>query len=342
MSDKITGIHHITAIAADAKRNLDFYTRVLGLRMVKRTVNFDDPGTYHFYYGNERGTPGTILTFFPWEGIAGGRTGTGMATEIGYSVNKDSLLFWADRLGQLQVSKGAMAERMGEVFLPFRDPDGLNISLIGTNDADERQPRGTPEVPEGLTEADRALILVHGRGSTAADILSLADYLPVEDFALLAPQATGRSWYPYSFLEPPVRNQPWLGSALELLATVVEDVLAAGIREERIFFAGLSQGACLTLEFVTRHAARYGGVAAFTGGLIGDRIYKENYKGDFAGTPFFIGTGDRDPHVPVERVDATAVLLREMGAVATEKVYPGRSHTIVEDELAKAGRIVFG
>jgi phospholipase/carboxylesterase len=192
-----------------------------------------------------------------------------------------------------------------------------------------------------LAAADRALILVHGRGATAADILSVADHLPVKDFALLAPQATGRSWYPYSFLEPPGRNQPWLGSALDLLAAVVDSIVAAGIGRERIYFAGFSQGACLTLEFVTRHAARYGGVAAFTGGLIGDRIYLENYKGDFAGTPFFIGTGDRDPHVPVERVHATAVLLRGMGAEVTEKVYPGRPHTIVADELAQAGKIVF-
>ncbi|HET6252600.1 MAG TPA: dienelactone hydrolase family protein [Puia sp.] len=193
-----------------------------------------------------------------------------------------------------------------------------------------------------LAAAERALILVHGRGATAEDILTLADYLPVRDYALLAPQAMGHSWYPYSFLEPPVRNQPWLGSALELLAGVVEDVLAAGIGRERIFLAGFSQGACLTLEFAARNAARYGGVAAWTGGLIGDRIYTENYKGDFAGTPVFIGTGDRDPHVPVERVRATAALLREMGAEVTEKVYPGRPHTIVADELEQAGKIVFG
>jgi len=193
-----------------------------------------------------------------------------------------------------------------------------------------------------LAAADRALILVHGRGATAEDILSLAAHLPVEEYALLAPQATGHSWYPYSLLEPPVRNQPWLGSALDVLAAAVEEVMAAGIRRERVFFAGFSQGACLTLEFVARHAARYGGVAAFTGGLIGDRIYEENYKGDFEATPFFIGTGDRDPHVPVERVHATAALLRGMGAVVTEKVYPGRPHTIVADELAQAGKVVFG
>ncbi|HET6252601.1 MAG TPA: ring-cleaving dioxygenase [Puia sp.] len=146
MADKITGIHHITAIAGNAKRNLDFYTRALGLRMVKRTVNFDDPGTYHFYYGNENGAPGTILTFFPWEGIVRGRTGTGMATEIGYSVNRDSLPFWADRFRELKVSQGATAERMGEVYLPFQDPDGLNISLIASNDPDDRKPWSTPEI----------------------------------------------------------------------------------------------------------------------------------------------------------------------------------------------------
>jgi phospholipase/carboxylesterase len=193
-----------------------------------------------------------------------------------------------------------------------------------------------------LAAADRALILVHGRGGSAEDILSLAEHLPVNDYALLAPQANGHLWYPYSFLEPPARNQPWLGSSLELMGAVVEDVIAAGIGRERIFFAGFSQGACLTLEFVARHAARYGGVAAFTGGLIGDRIYEENYKGNFAGTPFFIGTGDRDPHVPLERVHATVALLRGMGAAVTEKVYPGRPHTIVADELEQAGKIVFG
>jgi len=147
MADKITGIHHITAIAGNAKRNLDFYSRVLGLRLVKRTVNFDDPGTYHFYYGNENGTPGTILTFFPWEGVAGGRNGTGMATEIGYSVDKGSLDFWVDRFRQLKVPQGAAAERMGEAYLPFQDPDGLNISLIASPDVDDRQHWSTAEVP---------------------------------------------------------------------------------------------------------------------------------------------------------------------------------------------------
>lgn len=190
--------------------------------------------------------------------------------------------------------------------------------------------------------ADRALILVHGRGASAEDILTLADFLPVDGYALLAPQAAGHSWYPYSFLEPPARNQPWLGSALDLLASLVQEIIAVGIPRERIYFAGFSQGACLTLEFAARNAFRYGGVAGFTGGLIGDRVYSGNYTGDFAGTPFFIGTGDRDPHVPLERVDATVRQLRGMGAEVTEKVYPGRPHTILADELEQAGKIVFG
>ena len=195
---------------------------------------------------------------------------------------------------------------------------------------------------KSLVSADRALILLHGRGGSAEDILSLAGYLPVEDYALLAPQATGHSWYPYSFLEPPEQNQPWLGSALDLLAGLADEAAAAGIRRERIFFAGFSQGACLTLEFLARHAARYGGAAAFTGGLIGDKIYTANYKGDFAGMPVFIGSGSTDAHVPAERVNASARILKDMGAVVTAKLYPGRPHTIVADELEQAGKIVFG
>lgn len=146
MNNKILGIHHITAIAGNAQRNYDFYTKILGLRMVKKTVNFDDPGTYHFYYGNGTGTPGTILTFFPWEGIVGGRTGTGMATEIGYSVAKDSLEFWANRFNELKVPHGEIAERFGETFLPFQDPDGLKLELIASKYGDDRQPWITPEV----------------------------------------------------------------------------------------------------------------------------------------------------------------------------------------------------
>src|SRR5881398_1888028 len=123
MENKVLGLHHITAIAGDAQRNYDFYSKVLGLRLVKKTVNFDDPGTYHFYFGNETGTPGTILTFFPWEGIQRGRVVTGMATEIGYAVPKDSLEFWQNRFNEFKVKQQPANERFDEQFLAFEDPD---------------------------------------------------------------------------------------------------------------------------------------------------------------------------------------------------------------------------
>lgn len=145
---QILGLHHITAIAGDAQRNYDFYTRVMGLRMVKKTVNFDDPGTYHFYYGNENGTPGTILTFFPWAGIGQGRTGTGMATEIAYSAPAGSLDFWKDRFTRFNVPFTEVAERFGETFLSFTDPDGLNLVLLVPGKTDDRQGWETGEIKQ--------------------------------------------------------------------------------------------------------------------------------------------------------------------------------------------------
>lgn len=142
------GLHHITAIAGDAQRNFDFYTRVLGLRLVKKTVNFDDPGTYHFYYGNEVGTPGTILTFFPWEGITPGYAGAGMATEIGYSVPAGSLDFWKERFNQYKVKQGDAGEKFGELYLPFQDPDGLKLSLTVPKIKDSRKAWTTTDVTE--------------------------------------------------------------------------------------------------------------------------------------------------------------------------------------------------
>ncbi|HYK57690.1 MAG TPA: dienelactone hydrolase family protein [Flavisolibacter sp.] len=192
-----------------------------------------------------------------------------------------------------------------------------------------------------LNAQSKVLVLLHGRGGSAEDILSLASYLDVNDFALLAPQATGNTWYPYSFMAPPAQNEPGLSSALQLLKDIVDDVYSKGIPSEHIYFTGFSQGACLTLEFVTRNAARYGGVAAFTGGLIGDKIYRENYKGDFQNTPVFIGTSNPDPHVPVERVYATVNIMKEMNASVTEKVYSNMGHTISQDEIETANKLVF-
>src|SRR4051794_14272930 len=194
---------------------------------------------------------------------------------------------------------------------------------------------------KSLKETNKALIMIHGRGATAEDILSLADYLAVNDYALIAPQATNNTWYPFSFLALPEQNEPWLSSALALLNEIVTDVNSENITTDHIYFAGFSQGACLTLEFVTRNAKKYGGVVAFTGGLIGDKIYPENYKGDFENTPVFIGTSDPDPHVPVERAYATANILQSMHANVTTKVYNNMGHTINEDEIQNANRLIF-
>jgi phospholipase/carboxylesterase len=192
-----------------------------------------------------------------------------------------------------------------------------------------------------LLGAGKALILVHGRGGSAEDILTLADALPVKDFALFAPKAAAHSWYPYSFLSPIPQNEPWLTGALHVLKQLVTDINNQGITNDNIWFAGFSQGACLTLEFVTRNATRYGGVAVFTGGLIGDRIYPHHYAGDFGATPIFIGTSDPDMHVPVARVHDTTALLQKMNAVVTERVYPGMGHTITTSEINEATLAVF-
>jgi glyoxalase family protein len=146
MENKILGIHHITAIAGEAQRNYDFYSKVLGLRLVKKTVNFDDPGTYHFYYGNENGAPGTILTFFPWTYVKRGTTGNGMATEIGYSVPAGSLDFWTKRFQENKVKHDQPIERFGEMQLPLQDPDGLKLNLIVPAKEDTRQAWETVDV----------------------------------------------------------------------------------------------------------------------------------------------------------------------------------------------------
>lgn len=187
----------------------------------------------------------------------------------------------------------------------------------------------------------RALILLHGRGADANDILSLADDLEVGNYLLAAPQATNNSWYPDSFLALPALNEPWLSSALDLVHRTVMEIQNRGIESAHIYFSGFSQGACLTLEYVTRHAKLYGGVAAFTGGLIGDKIYAENYSGDFAGTPIFIGSSDPDPHVPVTRVHASAALLEKMNARVTEKIYERMGHTIIGEEIERANKLIF-
>lgn len=173
MENKILGLHHITAIAGDAQRNFDFYTKVLGVRLVKKTVNFDDPGTYHFYYGDEVGTPGSILTFFPWEGIQKGRVGTGMATEIGYAVPKGSLYFWTRRFAELNVKHQPAGERFGEKYLPFEDQDGLQLNLVESGETDNRKPWTTIAVSEDVaTKGFHSIVLTVRNSAPTARVLS--------------------------------------------------------------------------------------------------------------------------------------------------------------------------
>lgn len=192
-----------------------------------------------------------------------------------------------------------------------------------------------------LQDAKKALIMIHGRGASAQDILSMAGYLHVKDYALIAPQASGHTWYPYSFMAPVAQNEPGLSSAISVLKSIVDDVVAAGIPASNIYFLGFSQGACLTLEFVTRYAQRYGGVVAFTGGLIGEQLDMGNYSGDFGGTPVFIGSSDPDMHVPVTRVRESEVVMKGMNADMQVKVYKGMGHTVSQDEVETANSFVF-
>jgi glyoxalase family protein len=173
MEDKILGLHHITAIAGNAKRNLNFYTNVLGQRFVKKTVNFDDPGTYHFYFGNETGTPGTILTFFPWKNVRQGHNGPGMATNIGYSVPEGSLEFWADRFKQFNVTHEEISEKLGEKHLPFQDPDGLKIDFIVPTNEDKRKPWETKEIKYDVaTKGFHSVTLTLRRAEPTVSVLT--------------------------------------------------------------------------------------------------------------------------------------------------------------------------
>jgi len=185
-----------------------------------------------------------------------------------------------------------------------------------------------------------AIVLLHGRGGSAEDILGLRDELGFPDAAWFAPEAAGRTWYPYSFLAPIERNEPWLTESLAKVGETVDRALRQGIARERIVIAGFSQGACLASEFVARNAARYGGLIAFTGGLIGPPGTDFHYPGGLAGTPVFFGSGDPDPHVPWQRVADSARALKEMGADVTLKRYPGMPHTISREEVEEAKLLI--
>ncbi|MGA2581812.1 MAG: dienelactone hydrolase family protein [Tepidisphaeraceae bacterium] len=184
-----------------------------------------------------------------------------------------------------------------------------------------------------LKHADLVLILMHGRGGSAEDMLGLHHALGLETVFALAPEAAGNTWYPNSFLAPLESNQPYLDSALQRIDTIVNDLIKAGIPTDRIALLGFSQGACLTLEFVARHPRRYGAAIGLTGGLIGPPGTPRNYPGSLADVPVFLGTSDPDPHVPFGRVKETKDVLSRMGAVVELRRYPGMPHTINQDEL---------
>jgi predicted esterase len=185
-----------------------------------------------------------------------------------------------------------------------------------------------------------AVILVHGRGDSAAGILGLADAFDAPDVMWLAPQAAGHAWYPYSFLAPIPQNEPGLTSGLAVIGHLVETLGAEGIPPDRIVLMGFSQGACLAQEFAARHARRYHAIVGLSGGLIGPPGTPRDYHGSFDGTPVFLGCSDVDAHIPVERVHESAGVFRRMGAAVDERIYPGMGHTVDADEIAAVAALL--
>jgi predicted esterase len=205
------------------------------------------------------------------------------------------------------------------------------------NDSLNRQGphHGGPVLSAGLksTEAKAAMILVHGRGASAEDILSLVPEIHQQGFTYLAPQAAGNTWYPYSFLMSLEQNEPGISSGLNAIASLLNQLENEGIPNEQTILLGFSQGACLALEFAARNARRYGGVIALSGGLIGPPGTQRNYPNSLAGTPIFLGCSDTDLHIPKGRVIESKVVLENLGAKVTTRLYPNMGHTINRDEL---------
>ncbi len=213
----------------------------------------------------------------------------------------------------------------------------MNNSTI---DPHANQPVLTYGAP--LDQAQAAMLMVHGRGASAEDILYLAEELDVPGFAFLAPQAAGYTWYPQRFLAPLEANQPWLDSALKKLDSVIKQITEAGIPTEQTFLLGFSQGACLVLDYAARNGHRWGGVAGLSGGLIGPLIDLNSYTGSLAGTPVFLGCSDIDPHIPMQRVLETAQTLEQLDAAVDARLYPGMGHTVNEDELEAVRNLMQG
>lgn len=191
-----------------------------------------------------------------------------------------------------------------------------------------------------LESAQAALIMIHGRGASAYDILTLAPHVAHDGMAFLAPEAAGNTWYPNSFLMPRAQNEPYLSSALAKIDAIVGELERRGFSAKQIALCGFSQGACLASEYVATHPRRYGGLIVFSGGLIGPLDAPLEYSGDLAQTPVFVGCSDVDPHIPLRRVEETAEILEKMGARVTKRIYPGMEHTVNEEELTLARELL--
>lgn len=209
--------------------------------------------------------------------------------------------------------------------------------VVGPHQGQEVLTAGKP-----FEEAEAAMILIHGRGAYAHDILELGLLLAGDEFVLLAPQAANNTWYPHSFLAPLENNEPHLSSALQTVGVLVAQLEDSGIPAQNIILAGFSQGACLASEFAARNARRYGGLLIFSGGLIGPPGTPREYPGSLAGTPAFVACSDIDAHIPLARVQETTAVLTALGAEVNEVIYPGMGHTIIQDELIQARKIVDG
>ncbi|HXG54211.1 MAG TPA: dienelactone hydrolase family protein [Vicinamibacterales bacterium] len=195
---------------------------------------------------------------------------------------------------------------------------------------------GQPVLRKGPASAQAriAVVLVHGRGDSAAGILGLVDEFPQTDVTWVAPQAAGHTWYPFSFLSPMEQNEPGLSSALGVIGSLVQMLEADGVPADRVVLMGFSQGACLAQEFAARHARRYAGVVGLSGGVIDPSGTPRTYPGSFDSTPVFLGCSDMDPHIPLERVNESAHVFRRMGAEVDERIYPRMGHTVNADEIA--------
>lgn len=203
------------------------------------------------------------------------------------------------------------------------------MSLLSDPHGQQRVRRHGPDA----RHARLAMILVHGRGASAEDILTVAEALHLDDVLYVAPQAAGNTWYPFSFLTPIERNEPYLTSGLNRISSLIDSLRHEGLPPERVGLIGFSQGACLSLEYAARYARQYAAVIGLSGGLIGPPGTPRKYAGSLGGTPVFLGCSDIDPHIPLERVHETATVLRALNATVDERIYAGMGHLVNEDEI---------